>query len=228
MKRTITVLVTAAALMLTSCSATAPVGNDAPSAQPAPATTAIVEVPATSKTDAAPGEAASYQLVTMGNATVSFFLPANVTDPRLSEIEAFRRDTKAPAVSYIIAEVDNRDGLEPVNMYNISAFDADGKKYEFSRVDEAINDWKPSYTSDYEYVMPDGSKLDAAAGDALNNRGVALNNAHINNAAVGERTTLVLCSTATDFPQKFAKVTAQPNGMGDPQEAVLAAVGGKD
>lgn len=232
MNRPIAVILAAATIALAGCSATAPIGHETAGATaPSSTTVASTAAPAASTAAAAPavpGAASAWQFVSMGNATVHFFLPADVTDPRLAEIEAFRKDAGAAPVSYIIAEVDNRDGLEDVNMYMVSAYDADGKEYKFTRVDGMISEWGPTYSSDLEYVLPDGTKMDEAAGDALSRRGTELHNANLDDVNIGQRSTVILASTTAKLPATFTRVGVQPAGMSEQQLAVLVADAAKD
>lgn len=229
MKRTVVVLLATAALALSGCSSDTTAEDAAPSTAATPSENVSTPImTSTEPTPAAPSPAAdgqgpAYQLVTMGNATVTFDVPANPADPLLADIESFRQDAGAAPVSYIIAEVDNRDGTETVNMYKISAYDADGNEYEFTAVYEAISNWGPSYTEEYVYVLPDGTKLDEATGSALSDRKTTLHNAYLDNVDQSQKGTMILVSKSTDLPSEFVRVGAQPSGMGEQQNAVLAS-----
>lgn len=169
-------------------------------------------------------KAGAFKLFAISGADISFDLPTPTTDKRLSDIEAYRKDTGADPVTYLIAEVDNRKGTEFVNMYEVSAYDEEGNKYEFSTVSEHISEWGPTYTADYEYVMPDGSELSEAEGQALNNRGVDLHNKFLDGVDPAERGTIVMLSEDVDLPSEFTRVAVHPSGgMNEAEEAFPAS-----
>src|SRR5699024_1114415 len=63
-------------------------------------------------------------------------------------------------VTYLIADVDNRDGAASASMRSVSVFDEDGKEYEFIEADTAISDWSAIWAiDDDEYYMPDGTEI---------------------------------------------------------------------
>ncbi|MEI2278994.1 hypothetical protein OHC50_16135 [Paenarthrobacter ilicis] len=169
-----------------------------------------------------------FDLVAKTGGIVRFTLPTPASDPAVADIEAFRKKTGAAPVSYIVADVDNRNGIDSINMYRVSAYDADGKEYSFARAATIVADWRPSFGSDYLYHMPDGSTLDEATGTALYNEGVRLNNAIDIIASPAQRANLVLISKSTSLPKQFTRVAVNPNGMGNPIEAVPSGAGGHD
>ncbi|UXN31026.1 hypothetical protein [Glutamicibacter sp. M10] len=216
-----------ASLALSGCGSTA---SDAPSStEPS----ADAQMPSGENQEVLPAEdldtpelmeAGAFKLLAMSGADISFDLPTPTTDKRLSEIEAYRKDTGADPVTYLIAEVDNRKGTEFVNMYEVSAYDEEGNKYEFSTVSEHISEWGPTYTADYEYVMPDGSELSETEGQALNNRGVDLHNKFLDGVDPAERGTIVMLSEDVDLPSEFTRVAVHPSGgMNEAEEAFPAS-----
>lgn len=229
MKRRILAAAIITGLGLTGCSSTTTAKTtDAPTHSAALATTATTTPTAQQATTAAVQASADYQLVTMQNATITFTLPASVTDPKLTAIEAYRKAAGAAPVSYVIASVDNKDGLDSVNMYNITAIDGDGNKYEFFRADQALSDWSPTLTTEGVYELPDGKKLNETEGDALYRTGIDLYNANNDSVEIGEKATLILYSKSAKLPSTFTRVTGQPNGAGEPQQAVATSALGKD
>lgn len=201
-------------LLATSCAA--------PASSPGPA-----EGPASVAPEASPEPSAmpagEFKLTTEAGAEITFTLPTPPTDPAVKDIEAFRVKAGADPVSYLVADVDNRKGMERVNMYQVSAFDEDGRQYTFSSVADLISDWGPSYGSDYKYTLPNGKVLDDAAGDALSREATKLHNANIGDADVAERASLILASTDADLPKEFTRVSVQPSGGGEGEEATSAS-----
>ncbi|MFE4197265.1 hypothetical protein ACFRJ9_15485 [Paenarthrobacter sp. NPDC056912] len=172
--------------------------------------------------------AGAYDAVAKTGGTIRFTLPTPASDPAVADIEAFRKKTGAAPVSYIVADVDNRNGTTPINMYRVSAYDADGKEYSFAWAETVFGEWGPSFGSDYVYHMRDGSTVDEATGNALYNEGVRLNNAVDIVASPAQRANLILISKSTDLPKEFTRVAVNPSGMGNPVEALPSGAGGHD
>lgn len=93
--------------------------------------------------------AGAYVAVAKTGGTIRFTLPTPSSDPAVADIEAFRKKTGAAPVTYLVADVDNRKGTEQINMYGVSAYDADGKEYAFSRAATVFDEWGPTFGSDY-------------------------------------------------------------------------------
>jgi hypothetical protein len=159
-------------------------------------------------------------LDTQSGAKITFKLPTPVTDPALAKLEAFRKKAGGKPVSYIVADVDNRNGTEPVNMYQINAFDKEGREYTFGAVTDVLDTWKPTYRNDYEYKLPDGRVVDQATGSALSREGTELHNSNLIGADVAERAKIILATTDVDLPDGFTRVSVQPSGAGEGEDAV--------
>jgi hypothetical protein len=163
---------------------------------------------------------AKFELKTQSGAKIEFELPTPVTEPALAKLEAYRKKTGGKPVTYVVADVDNRNGTEVVNMYQINAFDREGREYTFSAVRQAIEVWKPTYRNDFEYKAPDGRVLDHATGSALNDEGSELYNANLNDAGVAGRAKIILASTDVDLPTEFTRVSVQPSKEGSGEDAI--------
>jgi len=208
---TITVL-SAAALALSSCAAPA-----ASTPAPAPVTAEVTPTPTTTTLPAG-----KFKLTTLSGADITFTLPTPATHPAVKAIEAYRVKTGGAPVSYLVAEVDNRKGTDFVNMYRVNAFDADGKEYTFSTVTDSLKLWGPSYGEDYKYTLPSGKVLDDATGSALSSEATELHNANLNGVDVAEKATIVLASSNATLPTEFTRVSVQPSGGGEGEDATPA------
>lgn len=166
--------------------------------------------------------AGKFKLTTKAGAEITFTLPTPATDPRVKALEAFRVKAGGAPVAYLVADVDNRKGSDVVNLYMVSAFDADGIQYTFSTVTDAIDIWKPTYQADGTYKMANGKVLDDATGSPLSEQGTDLYNANINDADKAERTTIILQSPVVDLPDTFTRVSVQPSGAGEGEDATPA------
>jgi len=213
------------ALSLSACGGAEPTpAASTPTPAAALPSSEVEDLPMDSDVDATQAmPAGEFQLFALSGADIKFTLPTPVTDKRLNDIEAYRKDTGAKPVTYLIADVDNRKGTEFVNMYNVSAYDADGMKYEFSTISEHISDWGPTFTGDYEYVMPDGKKLSEPKGQELSDRSVELHNKYLDGIDSAERGTIIMLSEDGELPREFTRVAVQPSGgMEEAQEAFPA------
>lgn len=161
-----------------------------------------------------------FTLDTQSGAKTTFKLPTPATDPALAKLEAFRKKSGGKPVSYIVADVDNRSGKEPVNLYQINAFDEAGREYKFGTVTDVLDTWKPTYRNDFEYKLPDGRVVDHATANALEREAVELHNSNTNAADVAERVKIILAAPDVDLPEKFTKVSVQSSETGEGEDAV--------
>jgi len=202
----------AAALALSSCAAPA-----ASTPAPAPVTAEVTPTPTATTLPAG-----KFKLTTLSGADITFTLPTPATHPAVKGLEALRVKAGGAPVSYLVAEVDNRKGTERVNMYQVDAFSEDGAQFQFSDAAALTNLWSPSYGADGSYTMPSGKVLDAATGDALQAEATEVYNAHLNDADKGEKTTIVLASSNATLPTEFTRVSVQPSGGGEGEDATPA------
>lgn len=202
------------ALALTACTGT---DEPAPPAETgAGSPTEIVEQPTTE-----PMGHGTYELHYQG-AEITFDLPADPAAEEIQEIEEYRQATGADPVTYITADVDNRDGETLINMHQIEVFDAEGNNYEFNGASQFLNEWSPTFTEDYEYILPNGDELSEEEGSELSSRGTELHNEHLDGVDVAGRGTIVLVYDGDDLPDEFTRVAVQPSGMVDTVDAYPA------
>lgn len=165
-------------------------------------------------------EAGEFETYSSGGGHIVFDLPADSDSEELVELEEYREDVNADPVTYLIADVDNRNGSESINMYQVKAFDEDGNSYEFSDVSAYVSEIGPTYTGDYEYVLPDGEVLDDELGFELSERNTDLHNEYLDGASPAERKTMILVHEGDDLPDEFTRVAVWPNGAGEEVEAL--------
>jgi len=202
----------AAALALSSCAAPA-------ASTPAPAPVTAEASPTPTATTLPAGK---FKLTTLSGADITFTLPTPATHPAVKGLEALRVKAGGAPVSYLVAEVDNRKGTERVNMYMVDAFSEDGAQFQFSDAASLTNLWSPAYGADGSYTMPSGKVLDEATGDALSREATEVHNAHLNDADKGEKATIVLASSNATLPTEFTRVSMQPSGGGEGEDATPA------
>ncbi len=202
----------AVVLLLAACSAPAPVQGGPPAGGAGPS--------AAQSSATAPGAtpAGLYGLTTASGAHITFTLPAPATDPAVAAIEAYRVKVGAAPVSYLVADVDNRTGTAPVNLYMVSASSPEGRQATFTSVADALHSWAPTFSYDYKWSM-DGKRLDEAQGAGLKREADELYNADISDVDIAERTTVILASSDADLPAGFSRVAVQPSVTGSEEEA---------
>lgn len=203
---------TALVFALAACSAPVP-------SQDIRAPGAITSAPPSASASPASVPAGTYRLTTASGAEITFTLPAPATHPALKAIEAYRVKIGADPVSYVVADVDNRKGTVSIDMYAVSAVDEQGREVSFSRVTDVIHSWGPTYSYDFKWTMGDGTPVDEAVGAGLRREAEGLYNANVDNAEAGEQARIVLASTEVGLPDNVTRVTVQPSGMGNEEEA---------
>lgn len=194
-----------AALALVASIAMLAVGC-APAAEPSPTPTAVAEAPTeTPEPPRVYPANADYFFVSGEGAVGKFAFPGESN----ASIEELRNIVGAAPVTYVTVVVDNRQGAAPVNMYELAAFDPDGRKYTFSTVDTFMDDWMTTIGTDTNEEIE------------LYNRFVDAVNANMIYAEVGMVATFVMASADVDLPAEFSRITVQASGGMTPGVEVM-------
>lgn len=150
------------------------------------------------------GGPGTYAFEYMG-AQVRLEVPTDPTDPRLAELEAYRTKLGAPEVSYVIAEVDNTDGADSINMNQVVVVTEEGEQVTLDTIFTVIGEWQD--------LVP----IDDDSGTY--NQGVELYNSYLdNNLLPGAKGTAVVAGGDGDI-DSVARVFAYPAGGFDRIEA---------
>lgn len=146
-------------------------------------------------------------------------------------LEQYREDAGGEPVSYILSDVDNRDGSEPINMYNISVYDEEGLEWACGSADTYVDEaWAPVWlygsTDQDEYESADGEPMDYGTADELDRR--ANEHEYVTGVSPFERATMVsVC--AAELPATAVAVEVMPQGiMQDPIYATPVSYMGED
>ncbi|WP_122940940.1 hypothetical protein [Brachybacterium sp. EE-P12] len=146
-------------------------------------------------------------------------------------LEQYREDAGGEPVSYILSDVDNRDGSEPINMYNISVYDEEGLEWACGSPDEYLDEvWRPEWlyisTDEDEYESADGEPMDYDVAKELDDR--ASEHEYVHGVSPFERATMVsIC--AAELPETAMAVEVMPQGiMQDPIYATPESYMGED
>ena len=146
-------------------------------------------------------------------------------------LEQYRQDAGGEPVTYILSDVDNRDGSEPINMYNISVYDEEGLEWACGSPDEYLDEvWRPEWlyisTDEDEYESADGEPMDYDVAKELDDR--ASEHEYVHGVSPFERASMVsIC--AAKLPETAVAVEVMPQGiMQDPIYATPESYMGED
>lgn len=123
------------------------------------------------------------------------FIISTQIDP-VEDLEAYREKAGGDPVNYMSADIDNREGAENINMYQIAVYDPAGNEYVYTSADEAADEWRDLLGSD---------DVDTY------NEGIDLSNKYLNQgASPHQRSTMIL--TGPELPAEITAVIAMPRG----------------
>ena len=220
MKHTPLTILTVLALALTGCGTTQ--AND----EPQTAEEAQQQYKDMLDSDEAQGPppmpAGEYTAQAEAGGTIVMQIPANTDNELISQIEAYREAVNADPVTYLTADVDNRQGHESIGMRNVYIYDKDGNEYQFSGVSEYISDIEPVTdwaSEDETYSLVDGTEISRDQYFELSSTGTDLHNEHMYGASPAERKTIILVHEGTDLPDEYTRVAVQPGPFGETVEA---------
>ena len=151
----------------------------------------------------------TYRVHAVSGTELEFELPADLDHEAVTELEALREDLDIEPVTYITAEIDNRQGDTLAALPQISVFDEAGTEYEFKALPYALPEWEPEYDdSDHYWDTYDQlNELEDQYHDTASPAGVG---------------STVLIYQGDDLPDQFTRVATWPNGAAQADDAYLA------
>lgn len=188
------------------------------SAEDVPSEVGEVQEPEATQEIFKPGE---FELTTADGALITLQIPA---DPP-SDIEGFRKEVGAAPVTYMTAQIDNRKGSTDVGLYEVTLYDPEGNTYVFEDASVShIGEWGPTFTEDYDYLLPDGTVLEEAKGEALSEQSIDLYNKYLNHGNVDPlaKGEAVMIGAFEEVPAEITGVAVQAYGAGQPEYATPA------
>lgn len=204
----------ALAILLAGCA-----GSD----EPAPEADAPSEQEAGDPTEAIEEDDGTFSLTdeplfasTSTGAQITMTIGAQPDDnDEIAWLEQYREDAGGDPVTYILSDVDNRDGSDLVNMYNISVYDEEGLEWACGDAETFVNEaWEPVWlygsTDKDEYESAAGEPMDYDEAEELSRRA----NEHEFSAGVSpfERAAMVsVCPS--ELPERATAVEVMPRGM---------------
>src|SRR5690625_4905323 len=151
----------------------------------------------------------TYRVHAVTGTELEFELPADLDHEAVAEIDALREDLDIEPVTYITADIDNRQGDTLAALPQISVFDETGTEYEFHALPYSLPEWEPEYDdSDHYWDTYDRlNELEDQYHDTASPSGVG---------------STVLIYQGDDLPTQFTRVATYPNGAAQADDAYLA------
>lgn len=224
MKHTPLTIIAIAALALVGCGSTETTSDEPQSAEEAQQEYAD-QLESGEAQGPPPMPAGEYEAYAEAGGHIVMEIPASTDDELIAEIEDYREQIGAEPVTYLIADVDNRQGHESIGMRNVYIYDKDGNEYQFSGVSEYISDIEPVTdwaSEDETYSLVDGTEISRDQYFELSSTGTDLHNEHMYGASAAERKTMILVHEGDDLPNEFTRVAVQPGPFGEEVEAYPA------
>lgn len=158
-------------------------------------------------------DAGEFEAYDQYGAHIVFDLPTSTEHEAVADVEQWRQDVHADPVTYVVVEVDNRGGGEPVSMSQMSVFDEDGNQYEFYNIGGLVTDWQPDSSDGNEYIFPSGEVMSGEEWIPLQNRMVELQEDHNGSIDIAGAGEIVLAYEGDDLPDEFTRVSVHPSGF---------------
>ena len=151
----------------------------------------------------------TYRVHAVTGTELEFELPAGTSHEAVAEIDALREDLDIEPVTYITADIDNRQGDTLAALPQISVFDKAGTEYEFHALPYSLPEWEPEYDdSDHYWDTYDRlNELEDQYHDTASPAGVG---------------STILIYQGDDLPTQFTRVATYPNGAAQADDAYLA------
>lgn len=130
-------------------------------------------------------------------------------------LEQYREDVGGVPVSYVLSDVDNRDGSELIDMYTISVYDEEGLEWACGSGGHYVDEvrapvWMYGSTDRDEYELADGGPMDYDNATELDRR--ANEREYVAGVSPSERATMVsVC--AAELPATAVAVEVMPAGI---------------
>src|SRR5690625_1794317 len=95
----------------------------------------------TEKPDVETAGHGTYRVHAMSGTEIEFELPTPADHEDLAAIEQYRQEAEIEPVTYIIVDVDNRQGTDTAQMNTVAVYDTEGNEYEFGKLEHLLTDW---------------------------------------------------------------------------------------
>lgn len=76
------------------------------------------------------------------------------------DLESVRESVHAEPVDYLVVDIDNRQGVEDLDLYGVTLIDSQGTPYEFHSPHFSLSSWYPESTEDANgFYLSDGAEV---------------------------------------------------------------------
>lgn len=217
-------LAVASAFALTACGG----GDDVAEVETNTPAGAPSELPPADGTDddhdaATAMEPGEYELQGSEGGHMVFDLPTDPSDEAVADVAQYFDDLGVGPVTFIVVDVDNRDGEQLIKIPELAVFDPEGNEYEFENLGWSMTEWQAERsweTEDEEFWLPDGTPIDVDTYADLYDQYEDLEESLTSSVSPSGRDDLVLAYVGDDFPDEFTRVTLLPYGAGYEEDAL--------
>src|SRR5690625_3052371 len=167
----------------------------------------------------------TYRVHATSGTELEFELPTPADHEDLAAIEQYRQEAEIEPVTYIIVDVDNRQGTDTAQMNTIAVYDTEGNEYEFGKLEHLLTDWSPYRSYDYDnevFELPNGDTIDEATYRALDEQHNAIEDNLSGSVSPAARSKVILVYEGDDLPDEFTRVATWPHAMSEAEDAYLA------
>lgn len=192
----------------------------------------VVENPEDQPAETFPLRDEPFFVSTSTGATITMTMDAQPdSNEEIAWLEQYRQDGGGEPVTYILSEVDNRNGTDTVNMYATTLYDLDGKSYECGMaMDYADENWRPVWlygsTDRDEYETAGGEPMERSAGEELDQR---FNEHDVDDSVDAYEAGTIVSICPADLPDEVTAVEVMPGGVYiDPTYATPESYMGED
>lgn len=170
-----------------------------------------------------PMPAGEFELQASQGTHITFELPTDPAHEDLAAIEEYRETVNVEPVTYIVVDVDNRQGTDGVTLPQLNVYDEDGTEYEFQKLDWYFTDWQPQRSweaEDETYWLPDETPITEDEYRALEQTHNDLEDSLTSTVSEAGRDTIIMAHQGDDLPTEFTRVALLPYGLGEAEEAL--------
>ncbi|MGO1977699.1 hypothetical protein [Brachybacterium tyrofermentans] len=110
-----------------------------------------------------------YQVETEDGAVITLAVPGEAPE----DLESVRESVHAEPVDYLVVDIDNRQGVEELDLHGVTLIDSQGMSYEFHVPYFSLSSWYPESTEDARgYYLADGTEVSWEEGDEIIDAGI--------------------------------------------------------
>lgn len=167
-------------------------------------------------------EAGEYEVYPELGGHAKFELPTSPDREEVAAFEEYRQANNFDPLTYLVVDVDNRNGSEILKFLEVTVFDEQGTAYEFEQLEEVVGEWCPDRSWDMDdevFWAPDGSTISFEEYQEFEAQCNGLADDLVSSVDVAEHNSIILAYEGDDLPDEFTRVSANTYGLGYEQDA---------